>query len=274
MRIIPFFFFQLIFTLVASSCLGQNQIEQIRTSEYEKLSIDFKDFKKIIESIEYYYLNTEKDSLDPYNPVKLRVELIRKDKAISLSTFSQFKEFFKNGENYDDLVVYYSWDNKTISEVRLILNDFYRKLSVSGSDEKKVEALFRDIDFELKEHEQFLSWVNFEIIIVILMFSTFIISSRYLLESIQQLKNGNIDKKTIFIFVITLILMLCGIIFFFSKTKVSDFFPGFELTPDNTNFVDKYGNFIGFALSIVAIIGLIRQFFKWGLNLPKEKKTD
>jgi hypothetical protein len=179
-----------------------------------------------------------------------------------------------DSENYDDIVVYYSWDNKTISEVRLILNDFYRKLSVSGSDEKKVEALFRDIDYHLNEHKQFLSSVNFELIIIILMFLTFIISSRYLLESIQQLKNGNINKKTIFIFAITSILILSGVIFFFSKTKISDFFPGFELTPDNANFVDKYGNFIGFVLSVVTIIGLIRQFFKWGLNLPKEKKPN
>lgn len=261
-------FIQLVFLTTA-----QKPAEQIRTSRYGRVSIGLDDFQKIVESIEYYFVNTNIDTLERYNKPRISAELVRKDKAISLSSFSQLKELESIDETYTHVHIRYSWDEKGVSEVNLSLNENYRTLSVTGSDVKKVEALFRDLDSQLQSNELILSWIAFDLIILMLLMYAFILSLKYGYLSFERLNRGERDRRTVFIFFSALIIVVLEIIFFFSEVRVKDIFPEVQLTPKNSGFIQRYGDTIGFFLSIITIAGFLMKFTLWGLEIrPKEEK--
>lgn len=254
---------------------AEKPIEQIRTSEYDGISIDLKDFKKIIESINYYHLKAHKDTLDKYDRASLRIELTSKDQAISLSAFSQLKDLSLDDESYTNIRVSYSWDEKDISRVEISLNSAYRSLSITGSDVKKVEALFRDIDDQLSSNEMALSWIPFVFILQLLLMFAFIYSIKYFVLSFQKLYDGNRDRRTLFIFISTLVILIFEIIFFFSEVRIRDFFPDVQLTSNQESFIERYGEITGFFLSVITILGFLARFAFWGFEIePKEEKKE
>ncbi|HXL57042.1 MAG TPA: hypothetical protein VN958_12330, partial [Chitinophagaceae bacterium] len=78
------------------------------------------------------------------------------------------------------------------------------------------------------------------------------------------------------IFIVTGLYCFVAIVFYFSPLAFRDMFPGFLLTPDKSNWIDRNINVLGFIAFILAIIPIIFKIAKWiwhGKTTDKENKV-
>ena len=241
---------------------GQDNIDYIRTKNFKRISLTLEDFQHIVNSIQYYFKETPKDSTDKYDKASFKCELTGKDKALAFSSFSQMENFKIESGNFNSATIRYSWDKKPISSVNIELMDYYRKLSITGSDEKKVDALYRDITEQLDAKTVFLSSINLPLIFGTLAILLFSICFSILIHSLEKVLNKKRDRQTIILFVISLIIFTTSIIYFFSSYEIRDFFPGFQLSSDTSTWWDRNQSLIGFLSFIGVIITFIVKSFK------------
>jgi hypothetical protein len=254
MKIISLTIFKILFSLIVH---GQDTVNYIRTKEFNRLAITQEDFKNIVSSIEYYYKETFVDSLNKYDRPSFRCELVGKDKALLLASFSQIRNFSIKSESFTSLSLRYYWDKKPISSLIIEMSNSLRNISVAGNDEKKVEALYVDIVNQLSPKQVFLSSLDLPLILTFLSFALFSIVLNILIRSGIYVYYKKADRKIIMTFVGMLLLFLIFIIFEISPYSIKDYFPGFKLTSDNTTWWDKNQSFIGFASFIIAIVTFI-----------------
>lgn len=264
----------LLLTFQIVSSFGQRTVNYLRTNDYDRLRLSIDDFKKIISSIQYYYNETPEDSTGRYRTITFKCDFSKKNKALTLASFKQVSELNLDGENYSDIVLIYSWDTKPISEVTLFLNSSYRKLSVSGADEKKVEALFRDIDSQLKSNETTLSWINWEMVFVMATTLIFVIAMQFFFLTRRIVFSKERSRQVTVLFILTGIYCFASIIFFFSSISFRDILPGFLLTPDKTTWIDRNINLLGFIAFILTVIPIIYKTTKWILEGHTNKEIE
>lgn len=258
----------ILLTLGFSTIYGQAPIDYIRTSEYGRLKISLTNFKKIVSSVQYYYKEVEKDTTDVNSPM-LKCDISRKALALTLSTFKQISDLNLDNENYTDVLLIYAWKDKNISEVTLWLNGSYKKLTVRGKDEKKVEALYRDIDSQIRSSESFMSWLNLEMAIGMLSTVLFVISVLDLLPLIEVFISKRRNLRSSIVLCLVIIYLLAGIIFFFSPVSMKDFFPNFLLTANDLSWIDRNANMLGFIGFLITIVSILYSTIKWFASLKK-----
>lgn len=250
-------------TLGTLSSFGQRTVNYLRTNDYNRLRISIDELKKIVSSIQYYFDETPKDSTDQFRIIAFKCDFSKKGKALSLSSFKQIAELNLDGESYNDIVLIYSWDTKPISEITFYLNCSYRKISISGTDEKKVEALFRDIDAQLKATETTLAWINWEMVFGIAATLLYVFLIPILAYAVVDLFTKKRNRKTTVVFLISGTYCIAAVIFFFSPFSFRDMLPGFLLSPNKTSWIDNNANLLGFIGFIFTIIPIIYKTTKW-----------
>ena len=252
-----------ILSFLVVTAFGQKTVNYLRTSDYDRLRISIEDFKKIITSIQYYYNETPKDSTDRNKTFSFKCDFSKKDKALTLSTFKQLAELNLNGESYSDIVFIYSWDNKPISEVTIYLNNSYRKLTVSGTDEKKVEALYRDLDTQLHSNETFLAWINLVLTFTLATYLIFLLSVMTCSYTAQNVFSKDRTRQSTIIFIVACLFCFVALVFYLSPISFKDLFPNFLLTPDKSTWLDRNINAFGFIAFLLTVITLVYQIVKY-----------
>jgi len=265
--------FILLVSLTINS-FGQRTVNYLRTNDYNRLQISIQDFKRVISSIQYYYKETPQDSIDQYRTFNFRCNFSKRGKALSVSSFKQVAELEFNGEYFTDIVLIYSWDSKPISEVTLYLNNSYRKLSVYGTDEKKVEALYRDIDHQLQSSETTLAWINWDMTFGLLATLIFTFAIQIFIIATRKIFSKERTRLNTVLFFLTGLYCFSAFVFYFSSLSFKDMFPGFLLTPDRLTWIDKNANIIGFIGFVLAIIPLIYKGTKWMWRGKKVAEDD
>jgi len=258
-------------SLLTITAFGQKTVNYLRTNNYDRLKISIEDFKEIIASVQYYYNETPKDSTDRYWSNSFKCDFSKKEKALTLSSFKQVEELNLNGENYSDIVFIYSWDAKPISEVTIFLNNSYRKLTVSGTDEKKVEALYRDLDNQLQSKEPPFAWVNLVMTFTFFLYSVFVFALIICFIAAENVFSENRTRQSTFVFIVASLYCVIALIFYFSPFNFRDMFPDFLLTPDKSTWIDRNINILSFIAFVITIIPIIYKTIKWFLQ---NKSTD
>ncbi len=262
----------LILILFSSNIIfGQNSIEYIRSNELEKIKIDVNDFKKLVSSIEYYCDKKTNDSTNTSIYPTIICNITSKSKALTLSSFKQISNWNIDNETYDKVSFYYSYPNKPISQIEIHFSYYGRNITIKGLDEKKVEALYRDLNEQLAYRKILFSKIEIGIIISIFMYLLFMFSVYLMPTSFNLIYKGERKKSTIFIFLLTLSYFIFYSFYLYSDMSVRNFFPGFELTPDNLSWIDRNTNLLGFIGFIITLITIIFGFLKW---IFKAKSTN
>jgi len=259
-----------ILSFLAITAFGQNTVNYLRTNDYDRLKISIEDFKKIVASVQYYYNETHKDSTDRYRTVSFKCDFSKKEKSLTLSSFKQVTELNLNGENYSDIVFSYSWDTKPISEVTIFLNNSFRKITVSGTDEKKVEALYRDLDNQLQSKETPFAWVNLVMTFTFFLYLIFTFALIMCIYTAENVFSKNRTRQSTVTLIVAGLYCFVALGFYFSHLSLRDMFPDFLLTPDKSTWIDRNINILGFIAFVLTIISIIFKATKWILK----KKTN
>ncbi len=181
---------------------------------------------------------------------------------MAFSSFKQIENFKLESGSFNSAVVRYSWDKKPISSVDIELRDYERTLSITSKDDKKVDALYRDISEQLNERKVFLSTIDLPAIFTTLFIMLFILSIyifSYTLEAVWRKKS---DRHTTILFSISVIIVIGLSIYFFSSYEMKDFFPGFKLTADTSTWWDKHQSLVELLSFLGATVAFITKAFK------------
>jgi hypothetical protein len=255
-----------ILSFIAITTFGQNAVNYLRTNDYDRLKISIEDFKKIVASVQYYYNETQQDSTDRYRIVIFKCDFSKKEKSLTLSSFKQVAELNLNGENYSDIVLSYSWNTKPISEVTIFLNNSFRKIKVSGTDEKKVEALYRDIDNQLRSKETPFAWVNWVMTFTFFLYFIFVFALIMCIYTAKNVFSKNRTRQSTVILIVAGFYCFVALGFYFSPLSLGDMFPDFLLTPDKSTWIDRNINLLGFIAFVFTIISIIYKAIRWILE--------
>jgi hypothetical protein len=264
--------FLLVFGL-HSGILYSDNLNYSRTSEYDRMFLTTKDLNKIIEAILFYHQEAPHDSLDPYNTVNTRLTLTNKSRSVSLSSVEQLIDLDIQDEKFTEVDFYYSWKNKPISEVTLFLNPHYRKLTVNGTVQRKVDALFQDIDLQLKAKEAFLGHIRWDFFLAFIAFITFIIAFWSGFLSLKTALSPNRTPQSVVVLLFTLTYCTLAIIFFLSKMSFFDLLPGFEIAMTKSSWIDRNANLLGFICFVITMFSFIVSFTKWLARQSSVAKT-
>ncbi|MCX6238093.1 MAG: hypothetical protein NTY07_11165 [Bacteroidia bacterium] len=240
-----------ILILAELSSVGQTGFT--RSNEYNRLRLSTSDLKKICNSILYYYLEVPIDSSLLSDKAHLYITCQNKGKEIILTSFDQISELNIDGEDYSAFNLDYTYRAKPIAVVNIALSNYSRTLSVTGKDIKKVEALYRDIDDQLRSNENSLGWINWGMVFLFLSFIIFSVALTFGMIAAQVLFSKKRDKESVVSFIVCLLICLLLIIFSLSPISFSDIFPGFLLTNEKVPWYVKN------ALLIV-VIGILGSF--------------
>jgi hypothetical protein len=220
------------------------------------------EFKKIVSVIHYYYSESIKDSVNRNKQFSIKCDFSTTNKALSISTFSQL-ETLKLDDNYTNLRLTYYANEQSISEVLIDMNQSSRSISVSGLDEVKVEALYREINSRLETKTTLLSWINWSITIIFILFVTSWIAIITLAVFTRKIISGD-RSPALIVYVILLIIYTVSILLFvFSPIKIADLIPNFLITPDSISWWDKNSGLIGFIGFMMTVITVLFNFIKW-----------
>lgn len=242
---------------------SQEPVEFSRDKTYERLTISKDGLKKLMKSLEYYHYENPTDSTSVYIKPSISCEVGRDNESQTLNGFGQMEKIEFDDKDFTELNIIYSNSRKPISSINLNLSSNYRKLSIKGTDQKKVNALFRELDEQLTTSEDFLGFVNWSAILTATSFCLFMLA-QFILFQIKPQENNSRDINLVRIIKSGCIIFIIGcLVFLFSPFKLDDWFPGFTLTSNPTHWWDKYGNFIGvFSFLGPAIYGTFRFLSK------------
>lgn len=253
----------LIFVLqfISVNLYSQSSIDYIRTNSYDRIYLSLDELKNISSSINYYYKESLKDSSDKYSVARFSCDLVKDGKALTVSSFEQLLRLKIDNESFNKVTLYYRWEDKKISEVELSLNNSFREIKVKGNDEKKVEALFRDIDKQILDAETSFAWVDWTIIfltinsvVVLVGFSSFIYLVIGLFKGIPR-------TLPTYILLFEICFLIVIFIWWLLPSKFSDLVSYFSLTPDKSNWWDRNANLLAFIGFLFLIGTCIRKSF-------------
>lgn len=126
----------------------------------------------------------------------------------------------------------------------------------------KVQALFNEIDIQLKDSETFLGHIDFGLIFFIIYL--FVVAGGAtiffaLFKSYSTYKGNKVILRAGHA-IIGVVIVLA--LLFFSPFEMTSFFPPFVLVKENIRFWDKYANFFGFIGFVITIITVIFSLYK------------
>lgn len=271
----------LLLILAIISLTATGQINFKRQKEYGRMSISNEDFKKLVKTIHYYHGEQSNDTTkhvipkyDNGQPVSKGIlDLINKPyysismeindggQTQELSSFDDIDKLDLDGHTYDRLNLTYINLNQPISEIRITFNNSYRNLSIGGSEKRKVDGVYRDLDEQLSERVSTFSFIRWDMIFSSLLFLSFLFAMIIVISaSASQSADA---KKYLYMRIICGIYVAVCIIYFLSTYDLADFFPQFQLKPDDTAWWDRYGNLIGvigfFGSVYFGVVKIIRQ---------------
>ncbi|WP_199136054.1 hypothetical protein [Pedobacter sp. ASV12] len=253
-------FFLLILSVFA---YAQDAVQFERAKSYERLTLTKEGFDKLIKSIKYYHKGNSLDSTGLSRRYSISCEIGRNSESQTLNDFSQIEKLDLDGKDYTSLRINYLDLYQPISSIYLKFTSYDRSLSINGTDQQKVNALFRELDEQLTASEDFLSYINWPAILSTVLFSLFMCAQVIYFQIKAQDNNPQSLRLVKTIKSICIGYSLLWIIFGLSPLKIADLFPEFILTAEGTHWWDRYGNFIGvFSFLGTTLYAVIRFFSK------------
>lgn len=178
---------------------------------------------------------------------------------------TQINKIEKLPENFTDLTISYSSDKSEINSIKLILNNSYRNFSVTGTDGKKTDAIFRDISEQISSKIGFFAFVPWNMILSIISMAVIWACSVFGVTTIIQSRKtgGRTLYWGIFLSILSLIVFC---IFLTQISSDSPLFPGFSILSDEVEWYNKYGNLITLISIIISIVVSIGPIISWAKN--------
>ena len=237
-------------------CYSQSDMAYSRTNKYGHLKLSAKDFKELITSIKYY-ADEYKSKDDSIVAGSIHCTFKKNKKALYVQSFNDIANVDLDDKAYDYVYLKYEYENKNAALlVEVLLEDSRREIFIGGTDEKKIDALYREIDERLRLNEQTGWWEAIPLSILAISLIVLIVGICYLAIISKKLDRPKLIMLTLMYFL--LMIFSLGI-----SIKSWDWFPGFTLSKDNPAFYEKYGPEMGFIGFILSIIGAITPVVVW-----------
>ncbi|QMU28770.1 hypothetical protein [Adhaeribacter radiodurans] len=248
--------------LLAFFSIGQTPIEYYtRANEYGSLRLPLCDFKEIASDIEYFVKDTTSGSSNPRDFPLLKCDFRRDEKTITLTSFNQVKLLNLEKESYTEVSLVYNFDNQPITEANLSLGNRYRKLTVKGTDEKKVQALYRAIDESIHSKEYpvpLQQYKEFVMGLAWLVFSFSFFSLKNVSEKASTIQNA--IKKAVWY---AILIVISGIVVVLYSVNKINFFPDLLLAADSSSWTDRNTNLLGLIGFYITVITLLFSIAKY-----------
>lgn len=230
--------------------MSQNQYSL--SKELEPIKIKFSDFNCVLENLSH--LIQKYDSLSRYAGESFIIEN-ENTKMIFGESSSVAKMSFNKAYRAS-----YQWSNArgSIVKVDLDLDDYSRKVTVSGRNLLELETLINYLENELYKFRQPFGGYIFRVKITFLLY---LIIFLIFTTAFFEFKNAKIvqREKTL-----NMRLYLAAIIYIFTLVCIAGvfnfkiIFPGFLMYTDDTSFISRNADlftFLGFLLGLLAIAG-------------------
>ena len=254
----------LLFTATLNAA-AQDKVEFSREKNYKRMTMSKEALIKLIKAIQYYHNENLPDtiSLSTYRKHSINLEIGRNNESQILTGFQQIEKIELDGKDYTRLEITYLNTEQAISSINLNLASYNRRLAIKGTDQQKVNALFRELDEHLIESQNFLAFINWSAVISATALCLFVLCQFIFFQIKPQENNPGSIRLAKTIKNICVIYDVIFIAFFLSPLELSELFPGFTLTAEPSLWWDKYGNFIGvFSVIIPATIAIIKFLSK------------
>ncbi|WP_131537428.1 hypothetical protein [Pedobacter nototheniae] len=241
------------------AAFGQETVQFSRDKNYERLTISKDDLAKLIKSLRYYHNENRPDSIQLGRIHSISCKIGRNNESQTFTGFSQLEKIDLDGKDYTDLDIAYSDQHQPISSVYIKFSSYDRRLSIDGTDQQKVNSLFRELDEQLTAKEDFFSFINWHASLSTIFFVIFMFAQLIYFQIKPQDNNPSSLRLVRTIKFICIIYSITWVLFLLSPIKLSNFFSDFTLTADPSHWWDKYGNFIGvFSFLGATAFGIIK----------------
>jgi hypothetical protein len=244
-------FIFIVFVLFTINLYPQITNFHIRTKTYGSLRITIEDFKRLAEAVRYYHDGISYDSSDReeiYTYAKGNMS--NNNKAITFGSFKDISEL-QIYEDFDNLEFIYNRNNKPISKVEIKFEDYVRIVSVSGLDERKVQALSDELDNQIKSKMTYYSWFLSSYKVAIISGISFVLIFIIIINIKTIIKKYKIVGIVFSIVIFTISFCFIIITCCLSGQEV---FTDFLLTVETPSWIDRNAgmlNIIGISLTIV-----------------------
>ncbi len=247
-----------------------------RTKEYDRLNLSFKEISAIIGSLEYYSNEIKQDS-NNYSYHNLSIVFSNNSESITLSSFKQFFNLKHENENFQNFNLIFISNFHSIKYVDISMNDRIRNFTVRGEDPRKVNALFDEIDKLFIHNRQFLYWVNWSLLITIMISLIAIFVTPYLTMLVFESLSRKMKLKAAISFSIIGGIIIS--ILFLIPTTISfdEFFPGFMIITGKSSWIKEHSDLftlLGLIPLLISGFFLIRKFRKKIIEYLVAQKLD
>ncbi|MFC1225337.1 hypothetical protein ACFE6N_16125 [Pedobacter sp. BG31] len=250
---------------ISISSLAQEKVEFSREKMYDRMTMSRERLIKLIKAIDYYHNENLPDSisLDIYRKHAISLEVGKEDESQTLTGFKQIEQIELDGRKYSKLDILYLNQQQPISSINLNLASYSRRLAIKGTDQQRVNALFRELDEHLVDSEDFLGFVNWNAILSTALFCLMLLAQLIFFQIKPQENNTASIRLAKTIKFVCVVYSVIWLLLMLSPFELSSLFPGFSLSSDPTHWWDKYANFIGvFSFLGTALFGIIKFLSK------------
>lgn len=262
------FLLQIHLLLFCCNVYSQDEINFIQQRTYAKILMSIDDLNKIIEDINYYIpIDTSSSGKEMAYSHSQTLTLSDKSRNLTYKKFGAISKEAIGKIRFNKLRLDYRGINKDISIIEIKLNHYERTLYISGSDQRKIEALFQNIDKRLEICTTTFGWIDWYSFIppILILLFILIISSWFASFSLP-----NKDRSWVILIIVgfvVLVFLAYSIVYVMSGEHT--LFPKFTLKSEITSWIDRNANNMEF----VGFLALVISLFSWLIKLSIKNKT-